>query len=78
MKRKETLVDLLDALFQRSAALLMMQVDIESGEFTYAMSGQFEYLYWMDETIRLFNKFRAEHLVLINALEGIYIEVEEV
>jgi len=70
MKRKETLVNLLDAVFQRNAALLMMQVDIESGEFTHAMSGQFEYLYWNDKVIRLSGRHGPALTKLLSSIWG--------
>ena len=59
--KKEGLVDLLYAEWQRSCALLMMQNSIEAGEFDEAMGHQFEYLYWTDEVERLFLKHSAEY-----------------
>jgi hypothetical protein len=61
------MIDLLDALWNRSGALLAMQLDIENGDFEDAMQAQFDYLYWSDEFIRLF----PEHGVAYTDLVGI-------
>lgn len=65
MKRKTTLVDLLDAMYNRQGALLMMQVEIEDGDFQYAMENHFEYLYWGDEVTRMWEEHEAEYWDLI-------------
>jgi hypothetical protein len=70
MKRKETLVDLLDALWNRSSALLSMQIDIEDGDFECAMDSHFGYLYWNDEVFRLLRLFCNELDELMNAVLG--------
>lgn len=59
--KKETLVDLLDAESNKASALLLMKLDIENGDFVYAMHSQLEYLYWCDEWARLYKKFTAEY-----------------
>ena len=69
MTKKTTLVDLLDAWWQRQGALLMMQVDIDAGDFDYAMETQFEYLYWSDEWARLYNEHEKEYWQLKEAAD---------
>lgn len=54
MKNKKTLIDLLDAEWNKAGALLMMQIHIEDWQFEFAMESQFEYLYWHDEWCRLY------------------------
>ena len=56
MRNKQTLIDFLDAEWQRSCALLMMQVHIEDWQFEFAMDAQLEYLYWNDIARNLYEK----------------------
>jgi len=60
MKKESGMVQLLDAEWHRSCALLMVQVSIEAGEFDEAMGCQFEYLYWHDEFIELLDEHHNE------------------
>ena len=61
MKKKDTLVDLLDADWNRAAALLTMQQDIEAGDFMLAMESQLHFLYWDDEVNRLLHEFNQPY-----------------
>ena len=69
--KKESLVNLLDAEWQKAHALLTMQLDIENGDFERAMRCQFEYLYWHDEAIRLMKGFRDERWDLVLRVHGV-------
>jgi hypothetical protein len=69
--KKEGLVDLLHAEWQRSCALLMMQNSIEEGDYECAVGCQVEYLYWHDECERLFSKHRVAYWKLRCAVRGI-------
>lgn len=59
--KKENLIDLLDAYWQQSCALLMMQVHIEDWQFVYAMEAQLEYLYWDDIAGDLYMKYEDNY-----------------
>lgn len=61
MKKKETLIDLLDAESNKTTALWSMQREIEYANYGEAMHYQFMYLYWCDEWARLYKKFTAEY-----------------
>lgn len=76
MKKESGLVELLDALWHRACALLMMQVSIEAGEFAEAMGCQVEYLYWTDEISRMFPE-HGDHLVALVTVAMGYRYLEE-
>ncbi len=69
--KKEGLVDLLHAEWQRSCALLMMQNSIEEGDYECAVGCQVEYLYWHTEFIELLEKNHEEYLALRVAVVGV-------
>jgi hypothetical protein len=73
MKQDNSFIGLLDAMWQRQCALLMMQVNIEDDDFERAMEDQFEYLYWMDEVKRLWPKHEDKYFDLIWAGTGLRI-----
>jgi len=64
---KNDLVTLLDAEWQKSCALLMMQVHIEDWQFEFAMESQFEYLYWNDVWCSLYDKNQKEYWKLLES-----------
>lgn len=70
MKKKTTLIDLLDAEFNRDNCLLGMALDIENGDFEYAMCAQFDYLYWCDVVEQLYVKHYAEWWALRSIAMG--------
>jgi len=69
--KKEGLVDLLHAEWQRSCALLMMQNSIEEGDYECAVGCQVEYLYWHDEFNRLYRLHSKEYWGIRMAALGI-------
>jgi hypothetical protein len=70
-KEKETLLDLLYALYNRSKTLVMMQECINEGNFDYAIWAQLEYLYQSDEVLRLFPKHARQLDELLCNIYGI-------
>jgi len=62
--KKDCLVTFLDAEWQKSCALLMMQVHIEDWQFEFAMEAQLEYLYWNDIAGDLYFKNDNEYWLL--------------
>lgn len=72
-KEDDTLIDLLDAMWNRAQSLLMMQIDIEDNDFQCAMENHFEYLYWNDEVSRLLIKHDEAYWGLIlSAHKGLW------
>ena len=65
MTQDNSFIGLLDAMCHRQTALLLMQMDIENGDFNYAMENHFEYLYWNDEVKRLFHKHEPKYWELV-------------
>ncbi len=65
--KKDDLIALLDAEWQKACALLNMQLDIDGGDFEYAMESQFEYLYWHDEWSRLYVPNQKEYWELLES-----------
>ena len=61
MKQDNSFIGLLDAMSNKASALLLMQIDVENGDFDYAMENHFEYLYWHDEFQRLYRQHEANY-----------------
>jgi glutathionyl-hydroquinone reductase len=64
--KKDDLIALLDAEWQKSCALLMMQVHIEDWQFEYAMDAQLDYLYWCEIAADLYMKNDDDYWSLRN------------
>ncbi len=61
MKKNESLTTLLDIEWQRSCALLMMQIHIEDWQFEYAIEAQLEFLYLTDKWSHLYKKHSQQY-----------------
>lgn len=68
--KKETVVDLMHALVQRSIWLMTMQMDINNYCPEEAMEAQLEYLYWTDEISRMFPKHGDDLVALVASAMG--------
>lgn len=70
MKKKTTLIDLLDAEWERESCLLALALDIEAGDFAWAIYSQLNYLYWCDVCEQLYAKHYAEWWALRSIAMG--------